>query len=367
MQQAVEKELEVWAAEWEVGAVRREPVWSLFAVELLPDRLLLSFERALRSFPDLTGLGWDSLHPKALLRLPDALLEAVISLLHMCECQGRWPECIELPITVLRPKPGGGFRPIGLLPTLARIWSRARRAASLEWERQHSSGYMYAGEAKGATVAAWKQAARAEHAIALKVDYGQALLGLAKAFERIPHHVLVREAAALGYPGRLIRLAVATCKMLRVLRVGQSLSQEVVAVCGITAGSGSATTEMRITMMRIVDRALFAQPSVGPTLFVDVLGAEVAGSQRWFRRQLGGSVLEVCREVAEAGMEISVKKSVFFCVVGGVGGGFAVGLGGLWCVVCEAGYGVGVGAWGWRAAEREGAQGSVEAVKEEEV
>ena len=93
------------------------------------------------------------------------------------------------------------------------------------------------------------------------------MLGLVKALERIPHHVLVREAAGLGYPGWLIRLAVATRGARRVLRLWQALSQEVVAVRGITAGSGSATTEMRITMIRIVDRALVVHPSVADAIF----------------------------------------------------------------------------------------------------
>ena len=39
------------------------------------------------------------------------------------------------------------------------------------------------------TVAAWKQAARAELAATLGTSYGQVLLDLVKAFERIPHWV----------------------------------------------------------------------------------------------------------------------------------------------------------------------------------
>ena len=46
---------------------------------------------------------------------------------------------------------------------------------------------------KGAEVAAWKQAARAELAkLSNGVDYAQVLLDLVKAFDRIPHDVLLR-------------------------------------------------------------------------------------------------------------------------------------------------------------------------------
>ena len=57
----------------------------------------------------------------------------------------------------------------------------------------------YAGPSKGADVAAWKQAARAELAETCKdTSYAQCRLDLVKAFDRVPYHVLVREAAALG-------------------------------------------------------------------------------------------------------------------------------------------------------------------------
>ena len=59
-------------------------------------------------------------------------------------------------------------------------------------------------------MAASKQAARAELAVALQVGYAQVLLALVKAFERIPHFALVREASALGNLGCMVKLAVAT-------------------------------------------------------------------------------------------------------------------------------------------------------------
>ena len=60
------------------------------------------------------------------------------------------------------------------------------------------------------------------------------LLDLVKAFERIPHWVLVREARRLGYPLWLIRLSLATYKLERVLRVGQAISDLIRATRGIS-------------------------------------------------------------------------------------------------------------------------------------
>ena len=50
--------------------------------------------------------------------------------------------------------------------------------------------------------------------------YAQALLDLVKAFDRIPLWLLVREAIALGYPLRVLRLSVAVYKLGRVIRIG---------------------------------------------------------------------------------------------------------------------------------------------------
>ena len=124
-------------------------------------------------------------------------------------------------------------------------------------------------------MAAWKQSARAEFVSSLNAGYGQALLDLVKAFERIPHALLAREAKALGYPVWLIHLAIATYQLQRVLRVGKAVSEALEAMRGTTAGSSLATTEMRLAMIRIVDRAAISHPAAALTLFVDDLGVEM--------------------------------------------------------------------------------------------
>ncbi len=104
------------------------------------------------------------------------------------------------------------------------------------------------------------------------------LLGLVKAFERIPHHVVVREAIRHGYPIWLVRLSLATYRLQRVVRVGNAVSCTMVATRGITAGSGFATTELRVIMITIVDAACIAHPCCSPTVYVDDVAIEAVGT-----------------------------------------------------------------------------------------
>ena len=151
-------------------------------------------------------------------------------------------------------------------------------------------------------MAAWKQAAKAEIARATGAGYAQILLDMVKAFERIPYHVLLREANRLGYPLRLLRLAIATYKMPRAIRVGEAISDMIWAVRGIVAGPGGATSELRWVMIDIVGQALLVYPFVAPTLFVDDLLEEADGDDDSIIHNLCGFTHLIVTRVTEYGM-----------------------------------------------------------------
>ena len=119
---------------------------------------------------------------------------------------------------------------------------RARKHIIELWEQQNDREYLYAGKGKSAGVAARKQAARAELAASASSPIGcaQALLDLIKAFGKISHRLLARKAAASGYPIWMIRLPISNYRLKRVRKIGSNMSAEMVANCGITAGSGRA-------------------------------------------------------------------------------------------------------------------------------
>ena len=60
------------------------------------------------------------------------------------------------------------------------------------------------------------------------------------------------------------------------------------AARGIVAGSGLATTEMRLVMVDIVDNASQIHRTITPTLFVDDLSCEQSGDDDWIKNELGG-------------------------------------------------------------------------------
>ena len=160
------------------------------------------------------------MHPRALLRLPDWLLQELCDALQQAETEGDWSGAIGVVMVALLPKTDGGWPPIGLLPTLVRVWAKARSKVAEEWESKNGRSYIFGGRGKGAQVAAWGHAARAEAAAAGKVAFAAALIDLEKAFERVPYNHLVAAAAAWNYPMALLRLAISIYKATRHVGIG---------------------------------------------------------------------------------------------------------------------------------------------------
>ena len=114
----------------------------------------------------------------------------------------------------------------------------------------------------------------------------------------------------MGYPLWLLRLSISTYRLPRTLRVGKVCSGLLVAIRDITAGSGLATTEMRLVMIRKVERALTLHPMIVPTLFVDDLSAECTGPEGVILDKPVPFINTVAADIESDGMELSRKKCV---------------------------------------------------------
>ena len=105
----------------------------------------------------------------------------------------------------------------------------------------------------GAQKAAFQISVVAETAALEKVEFGAGLLDLIKAFETVPHHILVAIAIELGYPLVLLRLCLASYRIRRTIGIEGVYSEPVVATRGITAGSGTATTELKLLLLPLME------------------------------------------------------------------------------------------------------------------
>ncbi len=207
-------------------------------------------------------------------RFSRSLRKLLAAILNLAEALGQWPSATAAVLITLLAKPDGGFRPIGLFPMIVRIWTRARRAVATAWENRNARPYFYAGAGKGARPAAWKQALRAEAALVTRVEYSR----------------------------RVLRLSIASYKLARAIGVAGIFSQMISAMRGITAGSGLATTELRILLLDFCDDLTARVPRVVLTQFVDDSSIEVAGTSKTATNaKLGKAVVGVA---AAAGVSL---------------------------------------------------------------
>ncbi len=148
-QLGVEAEADQWAGHWDAAPTPAAPKWPTdlgpLPAPIVTDHLLA----AAVTFPEETGLGWDSAHPRALLRLPRFMIDRLVLILMAAELIGHWPRSIALVLIALLPKADGGLRPIGLMPMIIRLWTRARRIVAHQWELRHERPYFTLGRGRG--------------------------------------------------------------------------------------------------------------------------------------------------------------------------------------------------------------------------
>ena len=85
------------------------------------------------TFPKRTGLGVDAVNPRAYGQASPECRQEVAELLMRAEASLEWPRQLQLLIYCMLAKPEGGVRGIAKLPSLFRLWERARYPLLEEW------------------------------------------------------------------------------------------------------------------------------------------------------------------------------------------------------------------------------------------
>ena len=218
---------------------------------------------------------------------------------------------LDLVLIVLLPESDGGLRPIGLFPTVIRLWMRARVCIARAWESLNHLPRLFGGVGMGAQRAAWQAAFAAELAALKCQDHVQVLLDLVKAFETIPHHKLIAAARAKGYCLCVLILSLAAYRLQRSAGVNGVYSRMLRATRGITAGSGFATSELRLLLL---DMMLELQrrwvPVLNAMLYVDDLTLSATGQPGTIVPLMSNAVAFVTSTIEEdLALEVSAKKS----------------------------------------------------------
>ena len=310
-QAVVEAEADKWGQLWQenrsytLGGSQCD----LAALQLLSP---WAIKLAASSFPVGTGLGVDNIAPRAFLRLSDAALVALATLFACFEASGCWTQALDLVIIVLLPKPDGGFRPIGLFPTIIRLWMRARIGIARAWESLHQIPSLFGGAGMGAQRAAWQAAFAAELSVLGNHHHVQAMIDLVKAFETVPHRQLLAAAHAKGYDLRILLMSLAAYRLQRTVGIDGAYSRLVKATRGITAGSGFATSELRLLLLdMMMELQRRWEPALSAMLYVDDLNLSAGGRQSEIVDLMQQAVHFVTKVLErDLQLEISAKKSV---------------------------------------------------------
>ena len=307
-EQQVDVEAAAWSRQWACGSNTAPVVFPPLA-QRPPTASVAYLVAAIRTFPADTAIGTDAYHPRVLLRLGPSLLPALLKVLFLCELLGSWPGVITDVLIALLPKLAGGFRPIGISPTLVRVWFRLRAPYVREWERTHARLFFFAGEARGADVALWLQAAHLEHAALSRRESAATLIDLVNAFDHVSHTALRDQAAKWDYPAWILRLSIAANRLGRRISIGGIVSAVIAACRGITAGSTFATTELRVLVLAALDLVHRAFPSLPMHICVDDMFIHAEGTRQRVCRSLPVATRLLVIELNRVGLQVSDTKS----------------------------------------------------------
>ena len=222
------------------------------------------------------GLGHDCINPKAILQLPVQLRVRFIDLFMAFEAKLVKPLSWSH-MMVLRPKPSGGHRTIGL--TVAPLWvlSRLRRPLAQKWENDYDTAYFWGCQGKACDRAAWAHSIMVAAAKGRLQSAASLLLDLSKFYEHVGHDHLWEEGQKTSFPTRLLACWCASDEGWRFLEADNCAT---VPFWAILPGCSGATTAAKFMLATLLETVAKRLPTYRLWNVVDDISGHVVGTPK---------------------------------------------------------------------------------------
>jgi hypothetical protein len=275
LQQTLDSDREAWSEIWTTFSKEASAPWRGLQGDWeddfpwsapLPEITGEDLVSAAKKFKKLTAIGSDAFRPLWITWLSPALLSGFAKLFMALERVGVWPAQVQQILVALIPKADGGRRPIGLLPTLVRIWERVRKPAVASWRCSVTRSYNWAAKGRSPQAAVWRLALQDEAAAARGEESAASLLDLVKAFELVRLELVWRCGLRLHFPVRILRLMLQAFAFARSLVMNGAISAAVMTLSAILAGGGFATDALFLVLVGPCDEINFGASESEPLL-----------------------------------------------------------------------------------------------------
>ena len=281
-QKILEQDLEEWRAIWCGPNSSKGAPWRGCKVDDAGVQEITAEQvaRAARTFPVETSIGCDSYPPSTFASFSLELRQCIADFLNLLEEEGEWPHEAATALIHLIPKTDGGRRPIGVLPSIVRIWERIRKPIVRDWMRRNSRSYDWTSQGRSSEGAAWHQSLLDEAAKADGLASAAALMDLSKAFERVALHHVWAAGVRHGFPLRILKLILEAFAFARRLSYQGSISEAILTLSAVLAGGGFAQVALYLVLLDPIDQVQVTYP-IGVTIctYVDDIGVHVVGHE----------------------------------------------------------------------------------------
>jgi hypothetical protein len=313
---ALSRLLDEWQGYWRVGAGPAshstfvEDLWAAARGETATPITLEMLDDALGHFGDAVGTGLDDFNPKVFKMLSQATRERLLDLFRLWEKGGAKAQSLSV-LVVLIPKDGGGVRPIGLTPSLLRLWSRIRSGEARRWQDAHDDPAFWGAAGRSCDTAGWHHNLYTGYAATQGWESATLFLDIKKFYDHIDLETLCVEALRQGFPLWLMAPLVQLYTFPRSLQYEGIASILVHATRSIVAGCSCATTMARVLLVAALRRVQQAVPPAMVRNVVDDISLQAVGPRAQVVRWLGEAGSLMTQSLVDLRLPVSFEKSAF--------------------------------------------------------